>query len=127
MKLKLPKKPISKEQFRELTKQATEQIQQQRAAAQVAAETLSAGRAAFTEADGTIEERHARTRNSAIEFGRVYLPHFFENETPPFHYVLDKLLVGDYTDADLERWTEELGIEVFSGDPLLNLMAICIF
>lgn len=125
--MKLPKKPISKEEFRELAKQATETIQQQRAAAQVAAESLSAGRAAFTEEDGTVEERHARTRNSAIEFGKVYLPHFFENETPPFHYVLDRLLVGDYSDRDLERWAEELGVEVFRGDPALNLLAICIF
>jgi predicted phage terminase large subunit-like protein len=125
--MKLPKKPISKEKFRELARQATETIQQQRAAAQVAAETLSAGRAAFTEADGTLEERHARTRNSALEFGKTYLPHFFENETPPFHYVLDRLLVGDYSDADLDKWADELGVEVFRGDPALNLLAICIF
>lgn len=125
--MKLPKKPISSAEFRELARQATEAIQQHRAAAQVASESLAAGRAAFTDADGTIEERHDRTRNSALEFGRVYLPHFFDNETPPYHHVLDRLLVGDYTHADLERWTEELGIEVFEGDPLMRLLAICIF
>lgn len=125
--MKLPKKPISKDEFRELTKQATEFVQQQRAAAQVASDALAAGRATFGPEDGTIEERHAKTRNSPLEFGRTYLPHFFENETPEYHYVLDRLLVGDYTTADLERWTEELGIEVFDGDPALRLIAICIF
>lgn len=125
--MKLPKKPLSPEEFRELSRKATEAIQQHRAAAQVAAESLSAGRAAFTDADGTIAERHARTRNSALEFGRTYLPHYFEYETPPFHHVLDRLLVGDYSEADLERWQEELGIEVFDGDPVLRLLAICIF
>lgn len=125
--MKLPKKPVSREQFRELTRQATEMIQQQRAAAQIASESLAAGRAAFGPEDGTIEERHARTRNSPLEFGRTYLPHFFESETPPYHYVLDRLLVGDYTEADLERWADDLGVEVFEGDPVLHLLAICIF
>lgn len=126
-KLRLPKRPASREEFRELTQQATQLIQQQRAAAQVAAESLAAGRAAFTEADGTREERLARTRDSALEFGRTYLPHYFEQPSAPFHEALDKLLTGNYTDDDLERWVEEFGIEVHRGDPLLNLLAIMIF
>lgn len=126
-KLTLPKKPISRSEFRELARRATESVQQQRAAAQIASESLEAGRAAFGPSDGTIEERHARTRNSPLEFGRVYLPHFFDNVTPPYHHCLDRLLVGDYTQSDLERWTEDLGIEVFEGDPLLRLLAVCIF
>ena len=77
-KLKLPKRPMTREQFREMAQAATEAIQQQRAAAQLAAESLAAGRAAFGPEDGTREERIARTRDSALEFGRVYLPHYFE-------------------------------------------------
>lgn len=127
MALKIPKKPISPGEFRELTQKVTDAIQQQRAAAQVAAETLSAGRAAFAEADGTRDERLARTRDSALEFGRVYLPHYFEQESAPFHEALDKLLTGNYTDEDLEIWAEEFGIEAHRGDNALNLLAICIF
>ncbi|GEM_PF-5690964 len=124
---KIPKKPVSRKEFREIAKQATETIQQQRAAAQIAAESLAAGRGAFTEEDGTREERIARTQNSALEFGRVYLPHFFEQESAPFHEALDKLLTGNYTDEDLEEWKIEFGIEAYRGDPVLNLLAICIF
>lgn len=126
-KIKLPKKPVSKEEFRNLAQEATETIQQHRAAAQVAAESLASGRAAFTDADGTLEERRERTRNSALEFGRVYLPHFFEQPSAPFHEALDKLLTGNYTDDDLETWKEEFGIEAYRGDLALNLLAICIF
>src|SRR5436190_15233841 len=100
--IKLPKKPISREQFRDLAHQATEEVQQQRAAAQILTETLQTGRAAFTEADGTLEDRLARTANSALEFGRTYLPHFFEQESAPFYAALDKIITGNYTDADLE-------------------------
>lgn len=125
--IKLPKKPISREQFRELAHQATEAVQQQRAAAQILAETLQSGRAAFTEADGTREERLDRTRDSALEFGRTYLPHFFENPSAPFHTALDKVITGNYTGADLEQWREEYGIEVHKGDPDLNLLAVQIF
>lgn len=125
--MKLPKQPMTKDEFRELARAATEQIQQRRAAAQVAADELAAGRSAFGPEDGTLEERLERTRNSPLEFGRTYLPHFFESETPAYHHVLDRLLVGDYTTTDLERWTEELGIEVFEGDQHLRLLAICIF
>lgn len=125
--LKLPRKPVSRDEFRELTRQATEAVQQHRAAAQIALESLKAGRAAFTAGDGTREERLARTRDSAIEFGRVYLPHFFEQPSAEFHYALDKLLTGNYTKADLERWVEELGIEVHEGDPELRLLAVMVF
>lgn len=124
---KLPKKPVGKAEFAKLAKEATEQVQQHRAAAQVAAESLAAGRSAFTEADGTREDRLARTRDSALEFGRVYLPHFFEQESAPFHHALDKLLSGNYTEEDLIEWAEEFGIEAHTGDVDLNLLAICIF
>src|SRR5438045_2234045 len=100
--IKLPKKPISRKQFRELAHQATEAVQQQRAAAQILAETLQSGRSAFTEADGTREERLDRTRDSALEFGRTYLPHFFEQPSAPFHTALDKIITGNYTDEDLQ-------------------------
>jgi predicted phage terminase large subunit-like protein len=126
-KLNLPKKPVTKAQFRELAAKATAQVAQQRAAAQVEAEELAAGRATFTEADGTREQRLARTRNSPIEFGRTYLPHYFEQPSAPHHEVLDKVLSGNYTEADLKRWAEEFGIEVHAGDVELRLMAICIF
>lgn len=110
----------------ELSRQATEAVQQHRAAAQVAAESLAQGRSAFTERDGTREERLARTRDSAIEFGRTYLPHFFEQKGAEFHEALDKLITGNYTEADLERWAEEFGIEIHVGDPVLNLLSICL-
>ncbi len=126
-KIKLPKGPVGKEKFRELTRQATELIQQQRAAAQVAAAALAEGRAAFTEQDGTRDERLDRTRDSALEFGRTYLPHYFEQPGAEFHEALDKLLTGNYTDEDIARWVEEFGIEVHRGDPVLNLLAIMIF
>jgi predicted phage terminase large subunit-like protein len=126
-KINLPKKPITREEFRDLAHQATEAVQQQRAATQILAETLSAGRAAFTEADGTREDRLQRTRESALEFGRTYLPHFFEQPSAPFHSALDKVITGNYTDDDLERWREEYGIEVHRGDPDLNLLAVQIF
>jgi hypothetical protein len=125
--IKLPKKPITREQFRELAHQATEEVQQQRAAAQILAETLQSGRAAFTEADGTREDRLERTKNSALEFGRTYLPHFFEQESAPFHAALDKIITGNYTDVDLEAWREEYGIDAHRGDPDLNLLAVQIF
>jgi predicted RNA-binding protein YlqC (UPF0109 family) len=125
-KFRLPTKPVGKKQFVELALEAAEQVQQHRAAAQVAAESLAAGRSAFTESDGTREERMARTRNSAVEFGRVYLPHFFEQAGAEFHDALDKLITGNYTDEDLERWKEEFGIDIFIGDPILNLLSICL-
>lgn len=111
-------------EFRERAKAAAEQIQQHRAAAQLAAESLAHGRAAFGPEDGTREERLDRTRDSALEFGRVYLPHYFEQEGAVFHEALDRLLTGNYTEEDLKRWTEEFGIEIHIGDPLLRLMAI---
>ncbi|MGH9942834.1 MAG: hypothetical protein ACRD9R_10820 [Pyrinomonadaceae bacterium] len=125
-KLRLPNRPATREEFRELTRQATEVVAQQRAAAQVAAEALAAGRAAFTDEDGTREERLARTRDSALEFGRTYLPHYFEQAGAPFHEALDKLLSGNYTEEDLACWVEEFSIEVHQGDPTLNLLAIMI-
>lgn len=125
-RIKIPNKKISRKDFRELARAATDAIKQQRAAAQVAAESLAAGRAAFTGADGTREDRLARTRDSALEFGRVYLPHYFEQESATFHEALDALLTGHYTPDDLARWVEEFGIEVHSGDPALNLLAIMI-
>lgn len=126
-KLRLPKTPVTREQFRELAQQVTEAVQQQRAAAQILAENLSSGRAAFGPEDGTREERLERTLNSALEFGRTYLPHFFENESAPFHAALDKVITGNYTDEDLELWREEFGIDVHRGDPDLNLLAVQIF
>jgi predicted phage terminase large subunit-like protein len=123
----LPEKPISSTEFITLAKEATDAVQQHRNAAQLAAETLAAGRAAFTAADGTREERITRTQNSALEFGRVYLSHYFEQVSPQFHHVLDRLIVGDYNEEDLLRWSKELGVEVHSGDPDLRLLAICIF
>lgn len=124
---KLPQKPVSKSDFTKLAQEATELVQQHRAAAQVAAESLAEGRSAFTESDSTREERMARTRDSAIEFGRTYLPHYFEQPSAPFHEALDKLLSGNYTDEDLEEWCEKFGIEATRGDIDLNLLAICIF
>ena len=126
-KIQLPKRPASRKEFRDLTRKATEAVQQYRAAAQIAAETLAAGRAAFTEADGTREERLARTQISALEFGRTYLPHYFEEPSAPFHSVLDQVLTGNFTDKDAEEWHEQYGIEVHQGDPLLRLTAIEIF
>lgn len=126
-KLKIPKKPVSRKEFRELAQQATEFVQQQRAAAQILAETLSSGRAAFGPEDGTREERLAHTKDSALEFGRTYLPHFFENASAPFHAALDKVITGNYTDADLELWRVEFGIDVHRGDSDLNLLAVQIF
>lgn len=126
-KIKLPNRPASRKEFRELTQKATEAVQQYRAAAQIAAESLSAGRAAFTEADGTREERSVRTIDSALEFGRTYLPHYFEEPSAPFHKALDKVLTGNFPDKDIEDWREEFGIEVHRGDPLLRLTAIEIF
>lgn len=123
----MPKKPVGKDEFTRLAEEATQRVQQHRAAAQVAAESLAAGRSAFTSTDGTREERHERTRDSALEFGRVYLPHFFEQESAPFHYALDKLLTGNYSEEDLIEWAEEFGIEAHTGDIDLNLLAICIF
>jgi predicted phage terminase large subunit-like protein len=125
--IRLPKKPLSRSQFRDLAHQATEAVQQQRAATQILAETLQSGRAAFTEKDGTIEDRLTRTRGSALEFGRTYLPHFFEQPSAPFHSALDKVITGNFTDTDLELWKEEFGIEVHQGDPDLNLLAVQIF
>lgn len=124
--IKLPKKPVSRKKFREMARAATEQIQQQRAAAQLAADTIQQGRAAFTEADGTREERIARTRDSALEFGKVYLSHYFEQKGAEFHSALDKLLTGNYTPEDLKRWIDEFGIEIHEGDPVLKLLAIMI-
>ncbi len=126
-KFNLPKKPVGKAEFAKLAQAATELVQQHRAAAQVAAESLAEGRSAFTASNGTREERMARTRDSAIEFGRTYLPHYFEQPSAPFHEALDKLLSGNYTDADLIEWADEFGIEAHTGDVDLNLLAICIF
>lgn len=123
----LPKRPVTSKEFRDLTQKATEAVQQYRAAAQVAAEAITAGRAAFTEADGTREERLDRTRDSALEFGRTYLSHYFEEASAPFHSALDKVLTGNFTDEDIEDWREAFGIEVHRGDPLLRLTAIEIF
>ncbi|HKO43347.1 MAG TPA: hypothetical protein VJU84_08655 [Pyrinomonadaceae bacterium] len=126
-KLKLPKRPVTKSEFLDLAREATEAVQQQRAAAQILAESLSSGRAAFGPEDGTREERLARTKDSALEFGRTYLPHFFEQPSAPFHTALDKVITGNYTDADLEEWKIEFGIEVHRGDPDLKLLAVQIF
>lgn len=125
-RVKLKKHPVSRTEFREMAQAATEAIQQNRAAAQVASEEIAAGRAAFTKADGTREERLERTRNSAIEFGRVYLSHYFEQPSAEFHSALDKLITGEYTEADLKRWGEEFGIEIHTGDPELRLLAVMI-
>ncbi len=123
-KFTVPKKKLTRTQFRAAAQAAAEAVQQQRAAAQVAAESLTAGRAAFTDSDGTREQRLERTRYSALEFGRTYLPHYFETEGAPFHEALDKVLTGDYTDKDIEQWREEFGLEVHRGDPELSLTAI---
>lgn len=125
-KIKKRKQLITREQFREMAAAATEAIQQKRATAQIASEEIAAGRAAFTEADGTREERIARTMYSALEFGRVYLSHYFEQPSAEFHAALDKLITGDYTPEDLQRWVEEFGIEVHEGDPELRLLAVMI-
>ena len=102
-------------------------MQQYRAAAQVAAESIASGRAEFGPEDGTREERIARTIDSALEFGRTYLPHYFEQASAPFHEALDKVITGNYTDEDIEQWREEFGIEVHRGDDELRLTAIEIF
>jgi predicted phage terminase large subunit-like protein len=125
-KSKLKKKPVTRAEFREMAAAATEAIQQLRAAAQIASEEIAAGRAAFSEKDGTREERLARTRISAIEFGRTYLPHYFEQPSAEFHSALDKLITGDYTEEDLNRWREEFGIEIHEGEPELRLLAVMI-
>jgi len=122
--LKIPRGKVTKERFRELTQQATEAVQQMRAAAQVASDNLKEGRAGFTEADGTREERLARTMHSALDFGKVYLPHYFEQEGAKFHEVLDRVLTGDFTDKEAQGWKEEQGIDVHRGDPELKLTAI---
>jgi predicted phage terminase large subunit-like protein len=121
--IKLPKKAVSPEQFREMAQEFTEAVQQERAAAQVAAESLAAGRAAFTEADGTREERLERTRWDDLQFGLTYLPHYFENEPADFHPALSKVTSGRFTDQDIRGW-QKLGIEVHRGNPLLRLTAI---
>jgi hypothetical protein len=123
-RIKIPRRKVTKTEFRALAQKATEEVQQSRAAAQVAADSLKAGRAAFTESDGTREQRLARTMYSALEFGRVYLPHYFEDESAPFHGALDRVLVGGFTDEDIERWHEDFGVEIHRGDPELNLTAI---
>jgi predicted phage terminase large subunit-like protein len=123
-KFKTPKGKLTRQQFREAAAAATEAVQQQRAAAQVAAESLTAGRAAFTDADGAREQRITRTSVSALEFGRTYLPHYFEQEGAPFHEALDKVLTGNYSDEDIATWREQYGVEVHRGDPELNLTAI---
>jgi predicted phage terminase large subunit-like protein len=99
-------------------------IKQEIASAQVTAEALKAGRAAFTESDGPLEERKARTRGSALEFGRTYLPHYFESEPADFHPALSKILAGDFTEKDIATWRTVLGADVQRGDPLLRLTAI---
>jgi predicted phage terminase large subunit-like protein len=127
-KIRLPKRSISKKEFRDLAQQATEAVQQQRAATQILAETLQSGRAAFD--DMSIEARERRlnaTRDSALAFGKTYLPHFFEQPSAPFHSALDQVVSGNFTDADLEEWKEEYGVEVHRGDPDLNLLAVQIF
>ena len=101
----------------------TEAVQQERAAAQVAAETLTAGRAAFSDVDGTREERLERTRWDALEFGRTYLPHYFENEPADFHAILSQVISGNFSDEDAEQW-REFGVEVFRGNPELRMTAI---
>lgn len=125
-RVKLKKQPVSRGKFREMAQAATEAIQQNRAAAQIASEEIAAGRAAFTERDGSREERLARTAVSALEFGRAYLPHYFEQPSAEFHDALDKLITGDYTEEDLNRWREEFGIEIHVGDPELRLLAVMI-
>ncbi|HEX8091459.1 MAG TPA: hypothetical protein VF762_21575, partial [Blastocatellia bacterium] len=125
-KFKTPRGKLNRKQFREAAAAATEAIQQLRAAAQIASEEIAAGRAAFTEKDGTREERLSLTRNSALEFGRVYLSHYFEQPSAEFHSALDKLITGDYTTGDLNRWREEFGIEIHEGDPELRLLAVMI-
>ncbi|HKQ06617.1 MAG TPA: hypothetical protein VJ464_15900 [Blastocatellia bacterium] len=125
-RIKIPKKRLSKKEFRQLAQEATEAVQQLRAAAQIASEEIAAGRAAFTDADGTREQRLARTTNSALEFGRTYLSHYFEEPSAEFHEALDKLITGDYDTEDLNRWVEEFGIEVHEGDPELRLLAVMI-
>lgn len=124
--IKLPKKAVSRKKFRELADAATEAIQQYRSAAQINSETLKAGRGAFTEKDGTREERIERTRYSALDFGRVYLSHYFEDEGADFHPALDKIACGTYTPEDLDHWREEFGIEIHVGDPNLNAAAVMI-
>lgn len=126
-RVKLPKKAISKDEFSELAAKFAAEVMQRRAAAQVAAEEMTAGRAAFTAADGTREERLERTRYSNLEYGKTYLPHYFEQPSAPFHHALDKLLVGNYTKEDLKQWAIDFGIEAHEGDLELRLLAICIF
>lgn len=106
-----------------MTREFTEAVQQERAAAQVAAESLAVGRGAFVEADGTREERLERTQWDALEFGRTYLPHYFENEPADFHPILSRVISGKFTDVEAEQW-REFGIEVFRGDPELRMTAI---
>ncbi|HEY6330238.1 MAG TPA: phage terminase large subunit [Blastocatellia bacterium] len=123
--VRLPKRAVTRQEFEQLGQQYSEAVQQRRAAAQVAQETLAAGRALFTEADGTREERLERTMWSPLEFGRTYLPHFFQQEAAEFHHALDQVIAGNYTDEDVDRWSAS-GIEVHRGDPELRLTAIMI-
>jgi len=123
-RIKLPKKPVSRKEFREMARAATEEVQRYRSSVSIANDSVKAGRAAFAPEDGTREERLARTHDSALEFGRVYLSHYFEQKGAIFHEALDKLLTGNYTKADLQTWREQYGIQIFEGDPLLRLLAI---
>ena len=125
-KTKLPKVAVSKKEFRELALKAAGEVQQFRAAALINSEAIDAGRGEFTAADGTREQRIARTRDSALEFGRVYLSHYFEEESADFHEALDKLVCGNYTSEDLTRWREGFGIEVYEGNPELGLLAVMV-
>jgi predicted phage terminase large subunit-like protein len=122
-KIKVPDRPLSRDEFRELAKEYTEAVQQDRAAAQVSEETLAAGRATFTEADGTREDRFTRTKWDALQFGLTYLPHYFENEPAEFHPALSKVVSGDVTDQDVTEW-KRLGIEVQRGNPIMQVTAI---
>jgi predicted phage terminase large subunit-like protein len=123
---KLPNRAVTREEFEQLGMRYAEAVQQRRAAGQIAQATVAAGRSTFTERDGTHEERLDRTMFSPLEFGRTYLPHFFQQEGAEFHQALDKVIAGDFTDLDLDRWRDQFGIDVHRGDPELRLTAIMI-
>jgi predicted phage terminase large subunit-like protein len=135
--ISLPAEPVSRGWYDELAREGAQAVQQERASVQIIAATLKAGRAAFDdqrsqnggqrseeERQAAKEERRTRTLDSALEFGRTYLPHYFESEPADFHAALSKVLSGKFTDQEMIAWREKLGVEVQRGDPLLRLTAI---
>ncbi len=49
-------------------------------------------------------ERLARCEHDSFEFGHTYLPHYFTNESPPFHHELVELLEPQGPNWARWRW-----------------------